>query len=138
MSRDTIRCNLIEAIRLVEAEPVLELDQYLTETTCGTLYCTAGLLAQQPYFQRQGMRLSQDEDWGGLSIGTYFLTIGHRELFGDDAFDRLFASSKVGVWDDELIRELEAPNEDAEPTKPRPTDKQLALARLRRQLDLYQ
>ncbi len=131
MSRDTIRCNLIEAIRVVEAEPVLHLDSFISEHACGTLYCTAGLLAIQPYFQRQGLRF--DGNWAV----TWYLD-APRDLFGEDAFDRLFAASEMGVWDDDLIRELEAPNEDDEPTNPRPTDKQLALARLRRQLDLYQ
>lgn len=131
-----IQRNLIEAIRVVDAEPdnLVDLDTYERETPCGTLHCTAGLLAHQPYFQAQGLRLLKEiPGRDHLTIHNPFPTFSN--LFGILAWDRLFTPRSEGVWDEELIREFEAPNEDDEPTQPAPTDKQLALARLRKQLE---
>lgn len=122
MSR--IHENLKLAIDIVSNHPECQFDlgYYERQDSCGTIYCTAGLLATQEYFVSQLVEFSLlDSLANALSTAT--------DLFGHDCYHRFFCSRGKGDWDDLIIRtEHEAGN--------LLTDKQLAVERLRRGLFL--
>lgn len=140
----TIKENLEQLIKFVEEEPeqLFDLRLYETPTPCGTLHCALGLAATKPFFQGQGLRFL-----GGLLIiadGRWPNNHTLAPLFGEDSWSRLFEvrglDYKVegevvidsvfdgGSWDAGIFAKL----------GPGITDKELALARLNRQLALYQ
>lgn len=131
--------NLKAAIAAVEAQPELELSHYRTETECGTLFCVAGLLPEVRHFQALGVRRHRAWTYPELGRKGVFATL--HELFGgfgaafdddegvDSAYLHLCASRHSGTWDRDLLAGL-----DGDHT----TDKQLALARLRKALAIRQ
>lgn len=129
----TIRDNLIEAIKEVTAHrDKMDLGAWAIEEECGTIYCAAGLLATKSFFIKQGLHLVSDEDARGMWNLWYgdcpFAHLPRRvldRLFGTDAFDKLFVRRGNGYWDDELLKDNEL------------TDKELVLARLNKQLEMY-
>jgi hypothetical protein len=144
--------NLTRAIALIEDTPENKLDLAHFTGDCGTLHCTAGWLATNPHFQKQGMGLVELRFGYGTNTLTNTLDEEHRlydfqflnELFGPEAFDRLFDAYGEGKEDLWLIKEKEGElSEDQEADikegdyKPT-TDKWLALARLKRQLLLIE
>lgn len=120
----TILENLRKAYEIVAATPeeTVCLDTYRRETPCGTLFCTAGLLAQDPFFKKQGFRLVPAGKSHYLDLDDDLAA----RLFGESAFGVLFESYGDGL-DDEFLSEDSAGDE-------RPTHKELALLRLRKQI----
>jgi hypothetical protein len=122
-----IKHNLELAIDYMEQQNATKfnLTQYVRVTDCGTLYCTAGLLATKPEFIQQGFcsDKSGEVEFDGNMLG---IGPGADALFGESSFDRLFDTYRSGVWDDELIGNQQ-----------NISDKELALMRLRKQLELY-
>lgn len=121
----TIRDNLLQAIAATEAFPerLLALHYYRKETDCGTMYCLAGLLTTVPHFAEQGLTLQRSErdpTWTLVTEGRKL-----NDILGYSAWFRLFAPRGAAEWDEQLLRDGTL------------TDKQLALARLRRQLEEY-
>lgn len=112
MNRSIILNNLNEARAIVEAAPAdsINLDDYRRETECGTLFCTAGLLASSPYFMALGMYLRpiakkrHDADptnprWTierqgflGSDMDTWL-----DPMFGPSAWGNLFTPANTGV-----------------------------------------
>lgn len=114
--------NCKQAIRVIEATPEdsINLDDFTSK--CGTLHCTAGWLALDPYFNKLGLKLV-----GGMVAieGTHAIR-GLEILFGPLAWDRLFPRRISGMDDIELLKKAPAYL----------THKQLALARLRKHIDV--
>ncbi len=133
----TIRENLLKAIEVVQQYPeeLLDLNQWRKECDCGTLYCVAGLLAIQPFFAAQGMHPYHEDGrpiCGIVAISPAASWVN--EMFGAGAYDRLFDQRGAGTWDPELTADV---IEDDTILMESPTDKQLALRRLRKQLEQY-
>lgn len=124
----TIIQNLRLAIAIVESEPeaLFDLGLFVCRTRCGTLHCTAGLLATHPHFQALGWHLDPESEVHSVDGGTS----RHRfdKDFGANAYSRLFEPRHCGAIDAYLLGALKATHEDAV------TDKQLALARLQHYL----
>jgi hypothetical protein len=130
----TIVQNLRKAIEIIRAIPddKLNLGTFRTDTDCGTIACSVGWLAQDPYFIEQGLTLVPTPTGYSLKLGgpydalvatsgTYY---NLDELFGADAFYRLFATRIIGIVDSITLNEVDSDL----------TDKQLALNRLEQQL----
>jgi len=124
--------NLKAAIAAVEEQPELDLSYWRTRHTCGTLYCIGGLVATLPFFQAQGMEADGDGaplaaefgyGYAGDSLTHFFGTYGaYDEGDGEiGAYAVIFTGAGFGFWDHEL-------------SYPGQSDKDLALARLRRAL----
>lgn len=137
--------NLELAIKAVEEYPeeLFDLERFQDRTQCGTLYCTAGLLSTVPHFYHQGVKLvDEGEDLCGANRWRLIRKIDPAtgvmnytylwSLFGDWAFDRLFEGRGHGIWDEHLIANLYEKHDRFV------TDKELALARLQKQLGIYQ
>lgn len=138
MTITTIINNLKAAIAALEAEPdhLIDLRAYIIEHDgCNTLHCSAGLLATTEHFKALGWRWSADG--GDVYIGNRWIGslnysdpgIILNQQLGSNAFDRLFHPRNLGAWDFSLHEE--GPELLI-------TDKDLALARLRRQLKEYE
>lgn len=135
----TIRENLLALRAGVEAHPeeLLDLAAYKQRNSCGTLYCTFGLATTLPHFRELGMYIDGNEAHGHSihlqgegEEGSRFADWPDR-LFGEDAYDRLFQVQDAGEFD-------RTENEDGLLDKnPRLTGKQLALARIDKQLENY-
>lgn len=127
--------NLQHAIALMELVPQenVDLGVFLQHTSRGSIRDTAGWLTASAFFTLQGMELreygaayalfdkmnpdSQAADMDWLD-----------RIFGDQAFDTLFALYGQGRFDRFAFTDGE----------PAPSDKALAIYRLRRQLALYE
>lgn len=120
--------NLKVTIAAVEAQPELDLEQYRRVTDCGTLYCVAGLLPTIPHFAEMGV-VAYGRGGAPVLPGYYGSNIALYALFGTfpdgDAYRCLCASRHWGAWDEELG------SDDL-------SDKELALARLRKALAIRQ
>jgi hypothetical protein len=118
--------NLDIAIQAVTDQPekLFDLASYICKTECGTLYCTAGVLAQHPHFQALGWTLACGLVGIRSTQGTLSLQQGADSHLGEDAWNRLLAPRGEGVWDQIYM------------TKPI-SDKGLALARLKAQGAIY-
>lgn len=106
------------------------------EISCGTLYCVAGFAASAPYFQVQGMELvllpADDQDKEPFWIvkhvnGSPFECEWADELFGPNAFDRLFAEHGGGTFDNRIFNDMV----EGETL----SDKKLALERIAMQIE---
>lgn len=126
--------NLMVLIQAVEdyPEPKLDLGIFKLDRECGTIYCTAGLAASLPIFQQQGLTLL-DRPFPIVTLNGYGINQegGDKplaELFGESAFCRLFSPRHGSPYDavSGLVYQ-----------EPPVSDKQIALNRLRFQLDLY-
>ncbi len=122
----TIRENLVYAIRTVEAEAyvLISLNSFEAATNCGTLHCTLGLLATTTLFKDQGLHLVWPKGVGapvpefpGLEFSTDAWHAKLGEMFGEDAYARLFEARGAGDFDYDLSAVAR-------------TDKQLAIGRL--------
>lgn len=124
----TIRENLLQAINQIAVCPVetLNLENWVDETPCGTLYCAAGLLGTIPFFMDQGLVLHRLHG-RSRSFVSSLKSVEYRSImetiFGDSAFERIFACKWYGVWDHNWSRGI--------------NDKQLILNRLEKQLENY-
>lgn len=136
----TISANIIKAIAVLEAIPEsrFDLHTFKQETSCGTIACAAGWLCADPHFADLGMTLSPSSrdtfhsfrlhQAGTPSDSCEFAFLDN--IFGADAFDRLFDERGAGVNDDFIVDEN---GDDFDLT-----DKGLAIARMRLQLKQYQ
>jgi hypothetical protein len=128
----TIKDNLQRLIQLVKDHPKqnLNLDQFKTsELTCGTCYCSAGLAATDAQFLKRAQE--------NCDIAADFLTLANflsedAKTFGTNPWNRLFERAGHGAWDGAIIAQHRKMT--AQPI----THKQLALARLEKQLALYE
>lgn len=125
---------LREAIAVVERAPEdrVNLIAYQYEDPeCGTFYCAAGLLATSKEFNAKGLTLRSNHVCDGL-LPCYkglFGLVGMNALFQDNhAFQRYFASRGAGEFDYALL--------GGSNIVARISDKELALARLRKGLEL--
>lgn len=141
MNKELIVSNLKALIAAVEAQPEKQFDlgRFKDEGSCGTLFCTAGLATTMPVFQLQGMAL---RNWGyeswwatvdGVDIDNEDCRVD--ELFGYEAYTHLFAARSDGKWDEELGLEFEDGVFETAESMARMSDKDLALARLRKRLE---
>ncbi len=139
----TIRENLIAAIAAVAAWPEnrFDLETFTGTNECGTFYCSLGLLTTVPHFRKQGLRLRTKERREGASFGVGKEGVEDAqfasqatwpdEMFGMHAFYRLFSGRGDGDLDDAIITDLDLQRGE------RLSDKELAIARLRWQLENY-
>jgi len=133
--------NLDRAIRLIESIPQEKISLYAfkQETSdCGTLFCAAGHLAQDPYFIGLGMKLQLfGKTWIVISTNDNSSDDNLSNLFGPWAFDTLFARYGEGRRDKsstDLYR-LSLGSDYHRTFKKHMSDKALSLARLRLQRD---
>ncbi len=132
----TIRENLLVLIKAVEdePEPLFDLSAFEQITSCGTLHCTLGLAGTLPHFYEQGLTLEPKDGIkascphiGGADIWKPGSWEKLDVLFGEDSYYRLFETYGGGALDSELVDlQNDASN-----------SKELALARLNKQLELY-
>lgn len=118
--------NLKAAIAAVEAQPELDLLAYRTQREgCGTLYCVAGLLPSTEHFIKLGVTARHN---GSPELPDMTLDDTLNTLFGtysgSPAYYVLCSTSGAGDWDEELLEGRGL------------TDKELALARLRKALEI--
>ena len=147
MNKTKILDNLQRLRGLVEAFPeeLINLDRFCITKDCGTLFCVAGLMATDPYFQRFGYKLNRSSEYTNSPFYVYresnyiFDRINgidvSADIFGVDAYDRLFDQRGNGEFDSDLLGfdedgHPDSHNEDV-------TDKQLALYRIDRQIEEY-
>lgn len=99
----TVKENLQELHRVITAYPEdqLNLRNY---HTCGTIFCAVGLAATLPFFMDQmGMPAMNPEEGQGsdLSFNNIASDLSDmKEIWGEDAFERLFATHGQGVNDE--------------------------------------
>ena len=112
--------NIVQAIRVIEATPEEAID--LSQYTCGTLHCTAGWLATDPFFNALGLQLNSYDHPIVPEIHDFSSDEGLEYLFGPTgtygskcSWDYLFHTAGAGFWDE---------------TFHTTNDKALALARL--------
>lgn len=120
----TIKENLQELHRIITAYPEskLDLQNYVSHTDCGTLFCAVGLAATMPFFMDQiGMPPADPAESGFNNLADDLSDMS--EIWGHDSFDRLFASHGQGRYDEEIL-DNQAPL----------SDKELILARIDRAL----
>lgn len=126
-----IKRNLEVLLAAVKAQPeeLFDLGNYKQYAPCGTLFCTAGLAASIPFFQEQGMELVSHGSGGNFSVHVDNTHISYapktNTLFGNDAFEELFQPNGLGFSDSTISDDEGMP------------DKELAIARLEKQLTIY-
>lgn len=129
--------NLETLLSAVEAQPesLFDLSGYKQVEPCGTLFCTVGLAATMPFFQEQGVEMRPVAT--NANLGEVFINGQNAwrfnvapPLFGPNAFGNLFEPADCGNLDDLLGYEDDGEN------APNMTDKELAIARLRKQLEI--
>ena len=104
MTKETIMANLERAIELIEGTPeeLVSLDSFTYTTECGTLHCTYGWLASDPYFQALGVTLENGQPYL-TSIEEYVGGCGFfselDNLFGENSYDALFTSFGNSCFD---------------------------------------
>lgn len=150
-NKEEIVRNIEVLIDLIKAYPqeLFDLHAFTATKGCGTLYCSIGLAASQPYFQMKGLSLHNfDLQIRGVD---YFKTLidGDEDyldtLFGEESFDRLFDRAGQGAFDAQHSDfDAEATWDDGEETGedevdafPNTSDKELAIWRLEYQLARY-
>lgn len=129
----SIRENLLELRRTVEAWPehLFDLETVTRPAPCGTLYCAAGLVGTAPYFMEMGYRIVGPVPLEQLeNTHSSCLDLTLEEDFGEQAWERLFAIRRAGNFDRDLLQGIWAPVGHI-------NDKQLALARIDKQLEVY-
>jgi hypothetical protein len=115
----TIRENLLALRAAIERQPerLFDMSTFSTPTICGTFYCSLGLAASMPFFNEQGLTLSE----AGIPKFGEVHAWCHEKLatmFGEDPYANLFTDD---YWQGERTM----------------TDKERALDRINRQLELY-
>lgn len=134
MSKELILSNLKLLRDAVEAQPeqLFDLGRYKQEEPCGTLFCTAGLAATMPAFQKQGMRLVKDGLWWMVTVdGNEIYDSSADDIFGYDCFNVLFDTRELGSLDEEHPLYYKEDGCLSEAV----SDKALALWRLDRQIE---
>lgn len=146
MNNMTIIDNLMRIRKLVSDYPEenIYLDRFCVQKSdCGTLYCVAGLMASDPYFQNMGFHLRRENPESPTS--PLFVFYKSRfifdmdndvdvsaDIFGQGAYRRLFEQRGDGLYDGELL----SFNEDGVVTDQYDdvSDKRLAIYRIDRRL----
>ncbi len=137
-----INLEILLGAVLAHPEKTFNLDYFKKDEPCGTLFCTVGLACTLPYFRALGLSLVRSEynrtDFIAMikdeRVNAYTGTAVENlnAVFGEQAWARLFRPSVDGMWDYELG------TIDSEGDVTDMTDKALAVARLRKQLAIYQ
>lgn len=145
MSRETIITNLKFTIELISNVPEDKLNMQKYVHPCGTIFCTLGWLALEPFIADQGLRISPDKTnlFGGhVYVDKTPYGDGDLDhLFGPDSFGTLFDLFGYGSFDKELgeadasIGITGGEQFSAKPPRVKQNHKRLALARLVHQLD---
>lgn len=136
MNNELILNNLRLLYSAVEAHPeeIFDLSSYKQESSCGTLFCTAGLAASMSVFQAQGVGWKRQfcndadnygDDWHYVTVDgiPIYETTAADYLFGTNSFENCFAANSMGARDWDGFGYEEVP------------DKQLALWRLEQQIE---
>jgi hypothetical protein len=136
MSTATIIENLNTLAAAIAAYPeeLFNLQRYRLQQDCGTLYCSAGLAASMPFFQKQGMTYDEDGH-GDVLVGGVFIAQSFNrlnEMFGPNAFDVLFSCFAGGLCDTELFKNID----DRKTTDQTISHKELALERIAKQIKI--
>jgi hypothetical protein len=136
----TVIHNLEVAISIIEEAPAdkFDLTHFAEHTDCGTIACSLGTLAMQPYFQAQGLALCEGGTMYSNRLGcrlngrNVLYSEELNDMFGEDAFKRLFHARYSGICDMDILKSCTGDDADD-----KISDKQLALKRLTRQLAIY-
>lgn len=129
--------NIDVLIAAVEQQEELDLSTFRSAHRCGTLFCIAGLIPTLPHFQALGVTANT---WGAPAMNGAYHPVYNavvdviEKLFGNPldehinawSFEALCERHGEGLWDEELGAEPGALGFDL------PSDKELALRRLRR------
>jgi len=107
MDKQLILDNIDRAIELVTSQPahLFALDNFVKKEPCGTLFCTAGLIASQPEFREQGWCLRwEGSEWRPSLIphvgGQDIRSTGSADAsFGPKAWDNLFTAPDDSPFD---------------------------------------
>lgn len=96
--------NIVTLRGMIEAcpETSFNLLTFKAVKECGTLYCSVGLAACQPYFIEQGLTLSER---GALLIYGRDIWQSNSmqnidEIFGEDSFEKMFHPRNEGCFDE--------------------------------------
>lgn len=98
--------NLTRALAVVEAAPeeLFNLNIFATPTKCGTLACSAGWLAVDPFFSKlREVDFKGSEDEVDKQYLTAQLLAESEDLFGPKCFANLFAQSGWGSKDRQIF-----------------------------------
>lgn len=137
--------NLEILIDAVEQHPeeLFDLSKYKQEKNCGTLFCTLGLAASMPEFQAQGVEFVKRPEYSSSDVKINGETAWYADtadgIFGPEAFSRLFEPADCGSMDAFLRYSpgfVEHCDDGDIQHGPNMTDKELALARLNKQLSI--
>jgi hypothetical protein len=145
MTKELILSNLRLLRSAVEAQPekLFDLAQFKQEEPCGTLFCTAGLAATMPEFQKQGIRLVgevspyNNSTYWRVQINGEELWDGDEDggpadaLFGECSADNCFSERWGSEYDEAILGDWEHAEDNI-------TDKQLALSRLDAQIEFVE
>lgn len=153
MNNTTVVDNLEALLAAVEAQPetLFDLSSFRKDTSCGSNFCTAGLACTLPRFQALGFKLevTGERYGGGLmytakvgGLGVYQSVNGEDDYgdeeadvadfaLGEGAWQNLFKMSGDGALDAELGYYYNWESNTANMT-----DKELAIARLKEQIEL--
>lgn len=146
-NKEEIVRNIEVLIELIKAYPqkLFDLHAFTDTKDCGTLYCSIGLAASQPYFQMKGLSLF-DFDLQIRGVDYYKTRIAGDEdyldtLFGEESFGRLFDIAGQGVFDNQhpdFDEDAAVDDWNGEGDAfPNTSDKELAIWRLEYQLARY-
>jgi hypothetical protein len=140
MSNAIIVANLEALLAAVEAQPetLFDLSFFRNETECGSNFCAVGLACTMPEFQAMGFNLratANDYSRDGFSYraeinGALAMWNNRTDFaFGTDSYQRCFEPANEGSLDNELGYEFDRDTDTANMT-----DKELAVARLKKQI----
>lgn len=130
--------NLEVLLAAVQAQPetLFDLSKYQQKTTCGTMFCTAGLATTLPHFQALGFTMAtgpssySDRPFTGVKVGAnWIFDRGVVSKHFGAVFDDLFSPAGCSDTDDDLGYLY-----DSDSCVANMTDKELAVARLKRQI----
>jgi len=138
----SITSNLETLLAAVEAQPEdnFDLSHFRQDTACGTNFCTLGLACTMPKFREMGFSLREELNTFAPSGFSYHAQVnglsamwGNRTdfAFGTNSYERLFEPADDGNLDEELGYEFDYDTDTANMS-----DKELAIARLKKQIEL--
>lgn len=124
MNKEKVLANLqhLHALISTTAPARIDLKYFTFPTECGTLHCTLGWAATDPFFNAQGLELKNGFApciWNDCAFG--FGRLDH--LFGPNSYGVLFQRASSGIYDEEVENLVF-------------TDKELALFRIQKQISL--
>ncbi len=120
----------------LQPETRFDLQRFKKEKECGTCFCTAGLAACIPEFQSMGLQIYEQDEMFYVSFNgvDVWESSGIEKVFGQECFGNLFEIRDAGYLDEQHLKW----NGDMWELDESITDKQLALWRLERQIEIYE